>query len=135
MEITGLVLAKLLIAHVIGDYVIQSSWMANEKTKSWWPAIAHGLAYTLPFIFITQSTMALLIIGGTHIILDHYRIAKYICYAKDFISPKKYWPTYNATVNNGYSPETPVHMSSWLMIIVDNVMHFIINLIAVYILG
>ncbi|WP_205679869.1 DUF3307 domain-containing protein [Paenarthrobacter ureafaciens] len=31
----------ILLAHLIGDYLIQSDWMASEKTKRWWPAIAH----------------------------------------------------------------------------------------------
>lgn len=26
------------LAHMVGDYVIQSDWMASEKTKLWWPA-------------------------------------------------------------------------------------------------
>lgn len=33
------------LAHMVGDYLIQSDWMAQEKTKRWWPAIAHALTY------------------------------------------------------------------------------------------
>ena len=32
-----------LIAHVVGDYLFQSSWMAQEKATRWWPAMAHAL--------------------------------------------------------------------------------------------
>ncbi len=31
-----------LLAHLVGDYLIQSDWMATEKVKRWWPAIVHG---------------------------------------------------------------------------------------------
>ena len=43
------------LAHMVGDYVIQSDWMASEKTKRWWPAIAHGVSYGVPFVLVTQS--------------------------------------------------------------------------------
>jgi hypothetical protein len=45
----------IILAHLVGDYLIQSDWMANEKTKRWWPAIAHGLTYTIPYVLVTQS--------------------------------------------------------------------------------
>lgn len=28
-----------LIAHLLGDYVIQNNWMASNKTKSTWAAM------------------------------------------------------------------------------------------------
>ncbi|MBT2390812.1 DUF3307 domain-containing protein [Streptomyces sp. ISL-1] len=30
-----------LLAHLAGDYLIQSDWMATEKVKRWWPAVVH----------------------------------------------------------------------------------------------
>ena len=36
----------IILAHLVGDYLIQSDWMASEKTKKWWPAIAHGITYS-----------------------------------------------------------------------------------------
>ena len=35
----------IVLAHLVGDYLIQSHWMAVEKVNRWWPAIAHGLAH------------------------------------------------------------------------------------------
>ena len=46
----GSLVASIGLAHMVGDYVIQSHWMAVEKTKRWWPAIAHGVTYGLPFL-------------------------------------------------------------------------------------
>lgn len=123
----------MIAAHFLGDYILQSGWMANEKTKRWWPAIAHGLAYTLPFaLLVTQSPWALLVIGGTHVIIDRFRLAKYVVFAKEFISPRKWWPKWaDAKDNAGYPSSVPVWLSSWLMFIADNTIHMIINFLAV----
>ena len=34
---TGEIAFGILLAHLFGDYLIQSYWMANEKTKPRWP--------------------------------------------------------------------------------------------------
>lgn len=80
--------ADQLVAHLIGDYILQSDWMANNKTKAWIPTIAHVLTYMLPFLFLTQSVPALAFIVITHAIIDHYRLARYICWVKNFLAPK-----------------------------------------------
>jgi hypothetical protein len=83
----------LLVLHAVGDYWLQSDWMAQEKTKGSWPAIAHALTYTLPFVLLFGlQWQPLLLIGGTHFIIDRWRLARYICWAKNFLSPKGYWP-------------------------------------------
>src|SRR5439155_1322370 len=33
--------------------------MATEKTKRWWPALIHGTIYTIPYIAVTRSILAL----------------------------------------------------------------------------
>lgn len=125
----------ILLAHLVGDYVLQTDWMAQEKTKRWTPAILHGIVYTLPYLFITQSWAALLVIAGTHIIIDRFRLAKHIGWFKNQFAPKSHRPEWAGGKYNGYSQATPVWMSTWLMIITDNTMHLIINILAVIFLG
>ena len=60
-----------LLCHLVADYWLQNDWMATNKKKKWFPAIVHGFIYTLPFLLLTHSFMALLVIGVTHIIIDH----------------------------------------------------------------
>jgi hypothetical protein len=120
-------IAESLIAHGVGDYVLQSDWMANEKTKRWLPAVAHAMTYALPFLVLTRSPLALLVIAGTHAVIDHYRLARHVGWAKNFLAPRGWnppWPDCSAT---GYGPDKPVWMAVWLLIITDNVMHFVIN--------
>jgi hypothetical protein len=125
-------LAEIVLAHAIGDYVIQTSWMANEKLKRWWPAVIHGATYTVPFLFITRSPLALFVIFSTHAVIDRLRLAKYLVWAKNQVAPKRYRYPYEGDAKvHGYAPETPMFMAVWLMIIVDNLMHIIINWMAV----
>ncbi len=66
-----------LIAHLIGDYVLQNHWMANNKTTLTWAAVLHGTLYSFPFILLAPSWQALLVIWLTHILIDRFRLAKY----------------------------------------------------------
>lgn len=122
----------LIVAHLVGDYLLQSHWMATQKTLRWWPALVHGFVYTLPFIFITQSIWALLVIGGTHAVIDRYRLAKHVGWAKNQLGPRAFRPTWSeAMANGGYNKETPVWLASFLLFVTDNTMHLIINWAAV----
>ena len=75
-----------LIAHAVGDYVLQSEWMAMEKTKRSLPALVHCLFYLLPFLFITQNPATLAVIGdGT---FTHSGMAPLLDAARDDIPIK-----------------------------------------------
>ncbi len=127
-----------LIAHLIGDYFLQSDWMAVEKTKKNLAALAHVATYVVPFLFLTQSPVALAVIVGTHFVIDRWRLARYICWAKNWLAPR--WIDDNGTmVRNiewkhctptGYTQDKPLFLSVWLLIIVDNTMHILCNALA-----
>jgi hypothetical protein len=128
-----LVVADQVVAHLVGDYILQSDWMALEKTKRSIPAIVHAVAYSLPFLFFRPSLLAWLVIVLTHFIIDRWRLARFVVYAKNFIAPWGYrpsrapWSEYAAT---GYHESRPRWMAVWLMIIADNTMHLLCNGIA-----
>ena len=71
-----------LILHLIGDYVTQSDWMAQNKTKAHFPAAAHALVYSLPFLLI-GSWQAFAVICATHFLIDRFRLARFVVYAKN----------------------------------------------------
>jgi len=113
-----------LLCHLIGDYILQSHKMAvNKTTNSKW-AIIHGIFYTLPFLFLTQNIVILFCIALSHVIIDRYRLANYV-------SKIKNW-TFNET---GYPEETPVWLTTWLMIIIDNTVHLVINYLLLIIIN
>lgn len=143
-----------LILHLIGDYITQSDWMAQGKIQRSLPALAHATVYTIPFLIITRRPLPLFVIWSTHFLIDRFRLAKYVVYAKNFLAPpsaymapvylgregepemfdapphhheisEKYsWRNCRAT---GYPKELDPFMAVWLMIIADNTMHLTIN--------
>lgn len=120
-----------VLLHFVGDYLIQTDWMAQTKTLRWLPAVVHGVTYGVPFMFVTMSLPALFVIVVTHIVIDHYRLARHVIWAKNQLSPKEWrysWSEGNVT---GYRKDVPIWLSTWLLIIVDNVMHITINTLAI----
>lgn len=116
-----------LLLHGIGDYLTQTDWMARKKTSSWFAALLHAFVYALPFLLI-GSIQAVLVIFGTHAVIDRYRLARYVIFAKNWINePSIRWRDCNQT---GYSNAMPDWLSVWLMIIADNVIHLTINYLA-----
>lgn len=87
MIITG----DQFMLHVIGDYITQSDWMASEKTKRWFPAACHATVYSLPFLALSPSLAAFAVITGTHYLIDRYRLARYVVWAKNWMSPLVWW--------------------------------------------
>lgn len=120
-----------LIAHLIGDYVLQSDWMARDKTAKLGVAIVHAVVYALPFLVLcSPSPAALAVMVGTHAVIDRYRLAKYVCYAKNFLAPRRDWLPWKECSGTGYHKDRPPWMAVWLMIIADNTMHLLINHLA-----
>ncbi len=117
-----------LLCHLLGDYFLQSSWMASNKTRRWFPAIVHACAYFLPFFFILHPSLpAALVIMGTHAVIDRFRLIRYVIYAHDFLAPPNEWKTWTDCSETGYYKALPPFLSVWLMIIFDNIIHLIIN--------
>lgn len=128
---TAAVAFGMVFAHFVGDYLTQSHWMATEKTKRWLPAVLHAVTYGAPFVLITQSPLALAVIIGTHAVIDRYRLARHVVWAKNLMAPAAHrhpWAECSAT---GYPPGTPPWLAVWLLIIADNVLHIAINAAAV----
>lgn len=151
--------AAELVCHAFGDYVIQSDWMATAKTKKSTAALAHVLTYTACFLPLAGwdpvsppgpiRWQALLFIAATHFIIDRWRLARYVCWAKNFLAPKYIEVLYpeghekagqveklirNAPwlecTGTGYDSSKPPWMAVWLMIVCDNCFHVLCNALA-----
>lgn len=129
-----MITADQLIMHAIGDYLLQSDWMANEKTKRFIPAAAHALVYSLGFLLFRPSIMAWLVICVSHFFIDRYRLARYVVWVKNFLAPV-YWtrlkltdqPSWAECSKTGYPPDRPDWLAVWLLIAADNILHVVIN--------
>lgn len=104
-----------LLAHLVGDYLLQNHWMATNKTRSWGVAIIHALCYTLPFLFFHPSPFALAVITGSHAVIDRYGLAAKLCAVK------------NGSYPLPFPAGTPPGLVIGLVIVVDNTLHLLIN--------
>ena len=153
---------KMLIVHLIGDYILQSEWMAYEKTRKTYVALIHGLFYTLPFaLFFGPTVQALAVICLTHVLIDRFRLARFVCYLKNFLAPPKsmiqieestsnvsgsihvkqtrlrtfkWWRSWADCNVTGYPNDTKEWITIWLTIIADGLMHVVINAYALHLL-
>lgn len=42
---------KIVIAHLIGDYVLQSDFIAKTKGENWYHLFVHSALYVVPFLY------------------------------------------------------------------------------------
>lgn len=110
-----------ILAHLVGDYLLQSKWMAAGKLRHWPQALVHGACYAIPFVFLTRSWWQLLLIGGSHAVFDRLRLSWYVVWIRDFLAPRKAWP--KKSVLWDLAPE------NWLRVMIDNICHLLINML------
>lgn len=96
-----------IYAHLVGDFLIQNDWMAQNKKKSWWPCTAHVLTYMIPFLFCGMAWWQLGLIAVQHYAIDRTHFVEWFMRVKG---------------SNGFStgPCYP-----WSQIIVDNTLHIL----------
>jgi hypothetical protein len=119
--------ADQLVAHAVGDYVLQSDWMAQEKVRRSFAAAVHVAFYALPFLFLRPSPLALAVIVGTHFLIDRWRLARFVVWAKNQIAPAAQRFPWAECSGTGYHQDRPPWLAVWLLILADNVMHVLIN--------
>lgn len=105
----------LLIGHLIGDFLLQSSWMAKNKATKWLPLLVHVAIYTVVVsVFGVMSgglsLAAIALIFFSHIVLDR----------KTFVA---FWVR---KVQTAKGPE-----QAWLCIVADQIFHIIVLAIAI----
>lgn len=105
----------LLIGHLIGDFLLQTSWMAKYKATKWLPLLTHVTIYTAVIALFGEfsgglSLPALLIVFLGHIVLDR----------KTFVM---FWVE---RVQMAKGPE-----KVWLSIMADQIFHIILLAIAI----
>jgi hypothetical protein len=118
-------LMEQLILHLIGDFVTQSDWMATNKSKRSWPALCHAVTYSLPF-YLIGSASAVGVIFVSHLLIDRFRLIRYLVWAKNWLAPGGYHP-WRECSETGFYSTVPVWLATWLMIIADSAVHLTCN--------
>lgn len=115
--------ADQLVAHAVGDYILQSDWMANQKTKQTIAALIHATLYSLVFLLFRPSITAFTVILVSHFLIDRFRLARYVVWLKNQMKPG----TRQQLTATGYPDDAPFWLTVWLLIIADNILHVLIN--------
>jgi len=81
------ILFRLLLGHLFGDYLSQTSWMAESKKTKTFPCICHCLVYTLwvmvfvpefmPHIGLATDCMMFGLVFFSHYVLDRTKIVEW----------------------------------------------------------
>lgn len=111
------------LLHLVGDYLLQNDWMAQNKTKEWFPCFVHCLLYSLPFGLIFWQSPLIWGVFLSHYAIDRYRLAQYWIRLTNWR-----W----GGDNFGYAEDKPKFLSVWLLIIVDNTFHLLINSLLIF---
>lgn len=106
----------LLVGHLIGDFLFQTSWMAQNKAKKWLPLLVHSSVYTgtvsiVAFAGGGLSISAIIIIFIGHVLLDR----------KTFVA---FWVRHVQTANG--------QEAKWLTIVTDQIFHVVLLVAAIY---
>ena len=76
----SLIALGIIAAHLIGDFPLQTQWMAENKLKNIYARAVHVSVYSLPFLVVAfvsltiqQATVFLIVNWITHFIIDSKR--------------------------------------------------------------
>ena len=81
------VIYKLLACHMLGDYVLQTDFLASTKGDNWWHLLAHCITYTVPFALVFGIDGRIVALFASHLIVDAQK-ARWNCigYVQDQLS-------------------------------------------------
>lgn len=97
-----------ILAHFIGDFLLQNDWMAVGKKRSSWICTIHVLLYMLPFLLTDLRWGALVLIAVQHWLQDRTQFVGWWC--------KKM---------GSFQGELKQDVLPWGHFVVDQVFHFV----------
>lgn len=63
-------LYRLMACHMLGDYVLQSDFLATSKGTNWWHFFVHCVLYSLPFAVAFGFDWRVLALLASHVVID-----------------------------------------------------------------
>lgn len=114
----------LIVSHLVGDWLLQTEWMAREKGHNWRALLSHVAVYhavmlgVLGYRFGFDDPRVYAVVAGlalTHAFMD------------------RQWPVLALMRRLRISVEQPPER--WLLVAVDQTLHVVLLAIAVVLLG
>lgn len=97
-----------ILAHFIGDFLLQNDWMAVGKKKNSFICTVHVTLYILPFFLTELSLLQISLIYIQHWIQDRTTFIKWWC-----------------SITKSFQSELEKDSLPWGHFIVDQIFHFI----------
>lgn len=76
-------LFRLVVCHLIGDYCLQSDFIAKTKGQNWYHLWVHCILYLVPFYVAFGWDLRLVLIFISHVFVDalkaRYHVISYPC--------------------------------------------------------
>lgn len=114
-----------LLVHLIADFWFQPNKMAITKTQNTLMCLLHAYIYTLFFLILTRSPLALFIIFLSHFLIDRFRLARYLIFFKNWTMERNLeWKKCQST---GFPNDLPFWLSSMLLLVIDSSTHLVCN--------
>ena len=76
-------LVKIIFCHLVGDYVLQSAYLAKGKVHDMYLLLVHCVLYCLPFYLVYGFTIKLAVLFIMHVIIDLLKCMNKIDIVKD----------------------------------------------------
>ena len=74
-------------SHMVGDYVLQTDYLAKTKGNNWWHMVAHCVMYTIPFAMAFGIDWRIAALLTTHMVIDTLKAREHaIGYVHDQIA-------------------------------------------------
>ncbi len=108
----------LFIGHLVGDWIVQTSWMANEKSKNLAALLAHALSYSV-FIFIA------LYLAGVSLVTNLWATLFLGVVTHAFLDNRRFEVWWIRKIKKFTEKEMPI----WLLLGVDQSFHLLLILI------
>lgn len=105
----------LLIGHLVGDYLFQTSWMAENKAKQWAPLLIHCAIYT--------TAVALLGVWGGVVFPPVVYVVLFLSHV--LLDRRTFVVWWNATIMKNTT-------QNWLFTMTDQIFHVIILALLVH---
>ena len=105
-----------IIAHLVGDYILQNDYLALNKKKSSIVCLLHVLSYMVPFLLCGLTSLQLSLIAVQHYIIDR---TNFVLWFMDWKGSESF----------ARGPCAP-----WSVIVMDNIIHilwiyFVVNFV------
>jgi len=98
---------NLLLAHLVGDYILQTDWMATQKKWSNYACLVHALTYAVPFVFCGFCWWQLVLVVLQHWLQDRGGFVTWFMRVK----------------GSGHFASGP--LAPWSVILTDNILHLV----------